>query len=79
MELVTKSLEQLKSQSGNEGSTLGQPRLEALPTVERTGWRKGSNKRTTQEGELLRTRKGNRAMVGRQGAGPWKKGLSGRS
>lgn len=64
MELVTKTLEQLKRQSGNEESTLGQPRLEALPMVQRTGWRKGSNKRIAQEGELLRTRKGNRTMVG---------------
>lgn len=49
MELVTKALEQQKSQSGNEESTLGQQRLETLPIVELTGLREGSDDSRAQE------------------------------
>lgn len=49
MELVTKALEQLKSQSGDEESTLGQQRLDALPTIQLTGLREGSDESRAPE------------------------------
>lgn len=82
MELVTKSLKQLKSQSGNEESTLGQPRLEALPMIQLTGQREDKDERSKeeewrvpedQEKNKTESRRDNRE------AGPWKKGLSGRT